>query len=118
MERAAEERAGTTSSTAGGGFIPTGVPAYVGDHFAAAARAASRLAHLLPVEPLPASGMDIHQPRMTTGTVVAVQATQHSSVGTQDIVEANTSSGVATIAGYLDMSTQLFERSDPSAVDV
>jgi HK97 family phage major capsid protein len=113
-----EQRDLTTSATAGGGFVPTGSPAYIGEKFAAAARAAATLATVLPFEPLADTGMVVKTPRVTTGTSTAVMATENSAVSETDVVESMISSPVATVAGQQDLSQQLFDRSDPGMVDV
>lgn len=114
-----EERAGSTSATAGGAFVNNTAPRYVADAFAEAARSKAVLSNVFPVEPLPDTGLDVYTARITTGLVAGVQATQNSSLGTQDIVEAKTqASPVATIAGYVDFSIQVDERADPAYADV
>ncbi len=118
LQAVGERRDLTTTVTAGGNFVPTGAPAYVGDHFAAAARAAATMANVLPFEPLPETGMVLKTPRMTTGTSTAVMATENSAVSETDIVESMIASPVATVSGQQDLSQQLFDRSDPAIVDI
>jgi hypothetical protein len=118
LQSVAERRDLTTTVTAGGNFVPTGTPAYVGEKFAAAARAAATMATVLPFEPLPETGMTVKAPRITSGTSTAVMASENSSVSETDIVESMISSPVATVAGQQDVSQQLFDRSDPAIVDI
>src|SRR5262249_40040513 len=106
-----EARDLSTTATAGGDFVPTGVPAYVGDDYATALRNRSVLQSILTTRPLPDKGMTVKTPRLSTGTAVAVQ-TENTSVQETDIVEALVSAAVITIAGLQDVSQQLLDRSD------
>ena len=111
----AEQRASnTTSATAGGGFIP---PQYLGDLYAAKARAGRPFANEVPTLPLPANGMTMTLPVVSTGVSVAAQGTQNTALSSTAIVEAVNTVEVNTIGGYNDVSLQLLERSDPS-IDV
>lgn len=113
-----EQRAtNTTASTAGGGFIPTGVPAYIGSAFTDAARAVGVLPSVMRVEPLPDVGMVVKQPKITTGSSVAVQAAELDQASSTALVEALESDPVVTIAGFNDVSWQLIDRSEPT-IDV
>jgi hypothetical protein len=117
LATSSEKRALTTTATAGGNFVPPG-PSYIADMFATFARAASKMTTILPVEPLPEKGIfSLTTPRLTTGDAVAVQATQNTSVGTVDFVESNVPNPVATISGYVDMSQQLMDHSEPAMAD-
>lgn len=113
-----ERRDLTTSATAGGGFVPTGSPAYIGERFAAAARAAATMADVLPFEPLADTGMVVKTPRITTGTSTAVATTENAAVSETDVVESMVASPVATVAGQQDLSQQLYDRSEPAMVDI
>jgi HK97 family phage major capsid protein len=114
-----ETRTMSTTATAGGNFVVNVGPRYVADAFSEAARNAAVLTGLLPVEPLPDTGLDVYTARITTGTTVAVQATQNTSLSNTDAVEAKTqTSPVAMVAGYVDLSLQLFERAEPRIADV
>jgi HK97 family phage major capsid protein len=106
-----EQRAGSTTVTAGGNFIP---PQYLGQMYAEYAREGRPFADVVPSSPLMDTGMSLTIPRITTGTVTASQSSENSSLGTQDIVEALLTVAVRTIGGYVDLSVQLLERSDPS----
>ena len=106
-----ESRSMSTTVTAGGNFIP---PEYLGEMYAPLARAGRPFADAVPSSPLMAEGMTITIPRITTGTLVATQTTQNTSLGTQDIVEALLSVPVVTIGGYADLSVQLAERASPA----
>ena len=113
-----ESRTMSTTATAGGNFVVNVGPRYVAEAFAEAARAAAVLTGILPVSPLPDTGLDVYTGRLTTGSSVGVQATQNSTLSNQDGVEAKAGSPVAMIAGYVDMSMQLDERADPNFADI
>lgn len=106
-----EKRTMSTTVTAGGNFIP---PQYLGEMYAGLARPGRPFADVVPTSPLMATGMSITIPRITTGSLVAAQTTQNTSLGTQDIVEALLTVPVVTIGGYSDLSVQLAERADPA----
>jgi HK97 family phage major capsid protein len=109
-EMAMEMRSMSTTVTAGGNFIP---PQYLGEMYAALARPGRPFADSLPNSPLMATGMNITIPRITTGSLVATQTTQNTSLGTRDIVEALLTVPIITIGGYSDLSVQLAERAEP-----
>jgi hypothetical protein len=109
-----ERRDLTTTATAGGNFVPSGSPpSYVAEAFAVGARNAAVLASSLRSEPLPPSGMTVTTGRLTTGGTTVVQASENAATSETDPVTATSSSPVATIAGQVDASQQLFDRSDP-----
>lgn len=109
-EMSIEMRSMSTTVTAGGNFIP---PQYLGEMYAALARPGRPYADSLPRSPLMATGMNLTIPRITTGSLVATQTTQNTSLGTRDIVEALLTVPVITIGGYSDLSVQLAERAEP-----
>ena len=102
----------STSSTAGGGFVP---PVYMGEYYAAYARESRPFADIVPTSPLVASGMTLTIPRITTGPTVTHIITENSTAPAEtNLVDSNLSVPVVTIAGMQDVSQALFERSDPS----
>lgn len=106
-----QRAANTTSSTAGGGFIP---PVFLGSDYAEYAREARPFVDILPTRPLMQFGMTLTIPRITTGTTVDDQgATENTAVSTTAIVDSPLSVPVRTIAGYNDVSQQLLDRSEP-----
>lgn len=107
----------TTTSTQGGGFVPTGPPAFIGEAFAEAARASSVMSATLPVEPLSDKGMTLKTPRIVTGASTSTAA-ENTAVAEVDITESLLSNPIATVSGQQDLSQQLFDRSDPAMVDV
>jgi hypothetical protein len=113
VERAPHEREYrdlTTGDPGGAGVIPTGAPVTVAEAFASALRAKAVLASVLRREPLPEAGMVVEAPRIATGVGVAVQASQLGGVQETDPDTDVVSSPVATIAGQVDLSRQLFDR--------
>lgn len=73
---------------------------------------------ILPVEPLPATGMSLKVPRVTTGPTTAVQATENTAASETDLVEELGTNPITTITGQGDMSQQLVDRSEPGMADV
>jgi hypothetical protein len=99
--------------TAGGNFVP---PEYLGDLYAATARAGRPFADAIPIklQHNAGTGMNITLPRITTGTSVAEIVTENSTtVSSTDIVEALLTVPVRTIAGQQDVSQQLLDHSQP-----
>jgi len=108
-----EKRDLTTSATDGGGFLGNGaVPGYIAAEFALAMRTHAQIASVLKHADLPASGMVVTSPRLSTGTSTAVQATENTAVSETDIVESLVSSPVGTVAGTQSVSQQLFDRAE------
>ena len=108
-----EERA-ITSSSGGPGLV---VPLYFVDQIALFARAGRPFADALGPRPLPDTGVSFLIPRVTTGSTAAVQsegnAVNDSSAVTDDITLA-----LNTVAGKMDLSRQLAERSNPAADEI
>ena len=78
-----ERRDLTTTVTDGGNFVPSGVPGFIGDAFAAAVRtAARRCPGILPVRDLRTRHVP-QGPRITTGATTAVHGTREH-VGGRD----------------------------------
>lgn len=103
----------STTDTAGGEFVP---PLWLVDEYAALARAGRVTADLIGSRPLPGGTDSISVPRITTGSAVAVQATENNTIQETDLVTDSVSSDVTTIAGMEDVSVQLLEQS-PIAFD-
>lgn len=96
-----ESRSGTTSATAGGGFVPSGsVPSYVSDAFGLGVHNYAVLARALETRPLPPTGMTITAPRIgTMPATTAVQASENSSISDSTPNTATSGDGLAMIAG-------------------
>lgn len=86
------------------------VPQYLTDLVAPLARAGRPLADITNRMALPAEGMTVEIPRITTGTSAAVQATQNSSVSETNLDETTLSVPVVTIAGQQTISVQALSR--------
>ncbi|MFF1597686.1 phage major capsid protein [Streptomyces mirabilis] len=113
--RAAEQRALTTVNGAGGEFVP---PLWLEKEFVRLARAGRITGNLVPTSALPAGTDSINVPKVSTGTAVAVQATQNTGVQQTDLTTTSISSSVTTIAGGQTVSLQLLEQSPLNVDDV
>lgn len=105
-----ETRAITTSS-GGPGLVPT---QYFLDELATFARAGRPFADSLNSQPLPDSGISFSVPRVTTGATTAVH-TEGSGVNDSSPVTDYLTFALNTIAGKVDSSRQLVDRSNPLA---
>jgi HK97 family phage major capsid protein len=100
-----EERASTTTTF--NGLVP---PQYLLNMFAGVLRAGRVTPDLAMQMALPPVGMSAILTRGTTGTVAAVQATQNTNASLTDMVTADLTIPVVTIAGGSDVSRQTAER--------
>jgi HK97 family phage major capsid protein len=105
-----EQRAITTTS-GGPGLVP---PQYLLDQIATFARAGRVTANLCQNLPLPDVGMTFNIPRVTTGSTTAVQASEAGAIQDSSPVTDYLALAVNTVAGKIDLSRQLFDRSNPS----
>ena len=105
----------STATTAGGEFTP---PLYLTNEWITLARAGRVTANLMQNRPLPGGTMAIHLPALTTGGATAIQASENAAVQETDPVTADYSVPVCTIAGQVDMSRQLFDRSQPGMDEI
>lgn len=106
----AEARDISTSATAGGGFVP---PLYMGEMWAGAPTPNRAFANAIGSRPLPATGMSITLPRITTQPATAAQSSENNALTETNLVEATVTTPVCTYGGIQDVSVQLLERSDP-----
>jgi hypothetical protein len=93
-----------------------GVPSYIARLFATTARARSQIAAVLPTEQLPSVGLELSAPRFTSGVGVAPQ-TENSAVQETDPATDRAVATVGYIAGNVDLSRQLFDRSSLTSFD-
>lgn len=108
-EEAVERRASDTSN-----FTGLVVPQYLTALYAPLARAGQPTVNVANKSvPLPKEGMTINVSRITTGSSVAVQATQNSAVSSTDMDDTLLTLPVVTLAGQQDVSRQLLERGTP-----
>lgn len=109
-EVAVEQRAAISTSSGGVGLVP---PQYLLDELAEFARASRPFADAIGGRPLPDVGMTFNVPRVTTGTLTAVQ-TEGSTIQDGSAVTDYLSFAVNTVAGKQEISRQLLDRSDPA----
>ena len=88
------------------------VPQYLPDMFAPLIRAGRPFANLVQHLSLPAQGVTITLPRLTTGTTAAEQATQNVAVSNTDLAVTDLTIPVVTVAGGSTVSRQVLERGD------
>jgi len=108
-----EARVNPNSTAGTGGEFD--VPLWLMDRFADSVSAHRPLGDLCNPLPLPDGVQSIHIPRITTGAILAPQS-DGGAVASQDIVTTDASSNVVTIAGMMDVSQQLMDRS-PAGFD-
>lgn len=104
-----ESRAiGRTTDTEWGFFVP---PLYELSDYAEILRAGRPFADLIGSRPLPSGVDQVKIPRLTTGTKARVQAGDKAAVTTQDVVTAETTAELVTVAGYIDVAVQALDQS-------
>jgi len=108
-KEAGEQRAVATATL--GGAIP---PQYLVDRYAKALRNGRVYANAAQHEDLPDEGMSVIVPRFTTGLAAGVQASESTTLTTQDPVEVDLTVPVRTVGGYSPVSRQTLERAQYS----
>ncbi|MEU2313144.1 phage major capsid protein [Streptomyces albidoflavus] len=103
-----QQRALTTTDGSAGEFVP---PLWMVEDYVALARAGRVVADQVAHQPLPAGTDTISLPRLASGTAVAEQASQNTSVQNTDATASSVSASVATIAGQQVVPQQLLEQS-------
>lgn len=115
-ENEVEARAiGRLTDTEWGFFVP---PLYALDDYAEILRAGRPFADLLNPRTLPSGVDQVKIPRLTTGTKVRVQAGDKAAVTTQDLVSAETTAELVTVAGYIDVAVQAIDQSPLDTQDI
>jgi HK97 family phage major capsid protein len=107
---AVEKRDLSTAAGAGGQFV---APLWLMDEWVRLLRPGRPLANAIRRRPLPPNANAVNLPTLATGAATAVQASENASVQETDPTTSSVSADVVTIAGQVDMSRQLYERSDP-----
>lgn len=102
-----ETRAGTTPD-----YGTLVIPQYLTEEFAAVLRSGRPTITAIGVKPLPDSGMNLYIPRGSTGTLVAPQATENTSVTNQSYTENDLTVPVRTFGGQQLVSRQAVERGE------
>ncbi|WP_030333811.1 phage major capsid protein [Streptomyces sp. NRRL B-1381] len=108
-----EKRAVTTTDGSMGEFVP---PLWMVNDYVALARAGRVAADRLRSQPLPAGTDSISLPKIASGTAVAEQTSQNTSVQNTDATLTSVTASVATIAGQQTVPQQLLDQS-PINVD-
>ena len=106
-----EQRAmGNTNTTggAGGEFAP---PTWLVSEWINLLRPGRVTADLFTKAPIPPGTSSVSIPKLLTGTAVALQSTQNSTLATADITTSFVSTGFATIGGKAVWSQQLMDQS-------
>jgi len=85
-------------------------PLYAISDYAELARAGRPFADSLMPADLPGGVDSVKVPRITTGTKMRVQAGDKAAVTTQDIVTAETTAELVTVAGYVDVAVQAIDQ--------
>lgn len=105
----------TSSTTAGGEFVP---PTYLQEQWIPLLRAARPTADAIVSRPLQAGTMSYNLPKLTGGAATAVQASENAGVQETDPTTNVVTATVKTIAGQVDVSRQLFEFSNPGMDEI
>lgn len=106
---------GRTTDAELGYLVP---PLYAINDYAELARSGRPIADAIGSQELPAGIDQVRIPRITTGTKVAAQNGDKASITTRDIVTAETSADLVTIAGYIDVAVQAIDQSPLSVQDI
>jgi HK97 family phage major capsid protein len=114
-EVALETRALTTTDGAGGDFVP---PVWFVNQFVELARAARPVADRVQNMQLPGGTDTFSVPKLLTGTAVAQQATQNTTVQITDATTGSVSVAVVTLAGGQTISQQLIDQSPINIDDI
>ena len=113
--RDAEGRAMSSSTGAGGDFLP---PIYFGELYAEFKRAKRVTSALVWNRVLPPMGTTITVPRVTGGATTAAQTADNASTSNTDETTGLLTIPVCTVAGYVDVSRQILERSEPGMDEI
>jgi HK97 family phage major capsid protein len=114
-EMRVERRDLTSTAGAGGEFIP---PLWLMDRWIPLLRSSRAIADSLTKLDLPAGHMSISLPKLSGGAATAIQASENAAVQETDPTTTSVTANVRTIAGMVDMSTQLFEIPQPGLDEV
>ncbi len=112
----AELRDLSSAAGSGAGFIPSGAPTFVQEAFRTAARAQATVAAALGVAPLPAKGLEVQAPRLTS-TATAELHTELAAITESSPTTALATSPVGYVVAMVDVSQQLLDRNDPVTLD-
>ena len=108
-----EYRAINRTNGTGGYAVP---PLWLVDQYIALARAGRATANLVSNQQLPAGTDSINIPKLLTGTTVAIQTADNTTVSETNLTDTYVNAPVQTIAGQQNLSIQLLDQS-PIAFD-
>lgn len=100
----------TRAASGTGAFTGLVVPQYLTDMYAPAVANLRPFADICNKHPLPADGMTVNISRITTGTSVALQATENTPVQDGSIDDTLLTENVQTAAGQQTLSRQAIDR--------
>ena len=104
----------STTATAGSEFA---APEYLRQTYVEAIRSSAPLLNILTKRPLPEEGSSVVVPKLSTGASVASQQ-DGGALSETDPVTSSITLPIVTVGGFVDISTQLFERSGPGLDEV
>lgn len=111
MQEERVERAEYLTRAAGtGAFTGLTVPQYLTDMYAPKVQAMRPFADICNKHDLPPDGMTVNISRITTGTSVALQASENAAVSETDIDDTLLTENVQTAAGQQTLSRQAIDR--------
>jgi HK97 family phage major capsid protein len=114
-EMRVEKRDLTSTAGAGGEFIP---PLWLMERWIPLLRSSRAIADSVTRLDLPAGTNAISLPKLSGGAATAIQASENAAIQETDPTTTSVTANVRTIAGMVDMSTQLFEFSNPSMDEI
>jgi HK97 family phage major capsid protein len=114
-EMRVEKRDLTSTAGAGGEFIP---PLWLMERWIPLLRSSRAIADSVTRLDLPAGTNAISLPKLSGGAATAIQASENAAIQETDPTTTSVTANVRTIAGMVDMSTQLFEFSNPGMDEI
>lgn len=114
-EMRVERRDLTTTAGAGGEAI---APIWLMDRWIPLLRSSRAVADSLTRMDLQPGQMSVSLPKLSGGAAVAIQASENAAVQETDPTTTSVTANTRTIAGQVDISTQLFEMSQPGFDEV
>jgi HK97 family phage major capsid protein len=114
-EMRVEKRDLSSTAGAGGEFIP---PLWLMDRWIPLLRSSRAVADSVTRLDLPPGAMSISLPKLSGGAATAIQASENAAIQETDPTTTSVTANVRTLAGMVDMSTQLFEIPQPGLDEI